>query len=1079
MGKQVQMRNICTFSGLKMGKHMRIKEDYFLKSRYLALFILLITVVFACKERTPKTQNPLFLSLDSGQTGIGFENRLLETETWNIITYLYFYNGGGTAIGDINGDSLPDIYFTANQGPNKLYLNKGNFQFEDITDRAGVADAEGWKTGVTMADVNADGALDIYVSHVSSYGGFSAKNRLFINDGKGHFSDRAEYHGLDISGLCTQAAFFDYDNDGDLDCYQLRHSVHSPRSYLPVSTRQVFDTLASDLLLKNFGGRFKDVSAEMGISGGTLGYGLGLAISDFNNDGAPDIYVGNDFHDNDYLYYFDKKTQRYTEAMAQSMGHNANFSMGNDAADFNNDALPDFIGLDMKPEDETTLKASAGVESYNIFDFKNKEFGFLPQYPRNVLQLNRGNLGEETAKFSDIAPLAAIEATDWSWAALFADFDLDGWKDLFITNGIARRPNDLDYLKFISNQTVQQSASNLALAQKMPEGKTANYAFRNQGDLSFENCSEKWGLNAVGLSQGTAYGDLDGDGDLDLVVNNLNQKAFIYKNTSLEKTKNKFLTVQLRGRGGNTQGIGAQVFAHANGGLQMLEQQLSRGFQSSVEPILHFGFPEKTGQIDSVTVVWRTGMVQTLRQVQPNQKLVFEQKITDPLAQNALHKAENLAPIAFSEITKKLALRWQHRSVSPSDFESQKLLPHSFFTESPQILTTDDNSDGKTDFKIQDGTGQITAIFLQNANGFALKPTPKATKPLSDSFTNLPVRSLCERAADFDGDGDADVFVAARADFKTYGVSPKSYFFRQTGKGIFEDATAQIFHENNGAIGMVTDAQWVDLNADARPDLVVVGEWMPITIFYNEGERFRKVEIENTSGWWKCLEIADLDGNGMPDLVLGNMGLNAVWRASTAQPMQLFVQDFDQNGSFESVVTYFRQNTSRIFASKDELSSQLPVLKKRFPDYAPFAKAAFETVFPQNLLKNAVVKQIQTFASISLLNRGGGEFERVELPKEVQFSTCESILAHDFDGDGVTDLLLGGNYYEMSPAIGRFDASVGTVLRGKGNGVFETLDPNKTGFVLKNAVRDIKKIDNFIVVASHSAPLQVFKVQSK
>lgn len=1063
-------------------------------------FFTLLSVVFSCKSNKKDTQNLLFDNIDPSVSGVQFSNTLTESEQWNIIQYLYFYNGGGVSVGDVNGDSLPDLYFTSNQGANKLYINKGNFQFEDVTDKAGVADAppagtNQWKTGTTMTDVNGDGKLDIYVCHVSGYKGLTGKNRLFVNNGDGTFTDQAERLGLDATGLCTQAAFFDYDGDGDLDCYLMRHSVHSSRSYRPVSARMDDDPMAGDRLFKNYGGRFADVSKEAGIHDGSLGYGLGLAIGDLNTDGAPDIYVGNDFHDNDYLYYnnstLDKtgKTVTFTEAMPKSMGHNSNFSMGNDIADFNNDGLLDYIGLDMKPEEETILKASAGVEAYNVYDFKNKEYGYHFQFPRNMLQLNRGNIadnGKNIALFSEMGQLAGVSATDWSWSSLFADLDNDGWKDIFITNGIFRRPNDLDYIRYLSNQQVQKNASDLTLAKQMPEGKAFNYAYRNKGDLTFENVGEQWGLNQYGWSNGAAYADLDNDGDLDLVVNNINDKAFILKNKSDIFYKNNYLKIKLVGKGSNTEGVGTKVIAYTSKGMQMQEQSPTRGFQSSVESVLHFGFSNQPNQevkmVDSLRVIWRDGSTQLLKNINLNQTLTLNQKEAmgkwDFKKQTLLQN--NKPNIAFEKFTNDVLLKYQHQQHIISDFENEKLLPHALTSESPRITIDDVNKDGMEDFYLTNFGGDVERVFLHTKNGFAPTNDPVLVEKINQERLKWGINSLAAtivRPCDFDNDGDLDLFIGKRCDRVEYGITPQSYLLLNNGNDTYQNVTTQYF-ENKGLIGMVTDAVWTDLNNDKRPDLIVVGEWMPITIFYNTGDHFDETDMENTGGWWHCVTAADMDNDGDMDLVIGNMGLNSNWRASRTEPMSMYVKDFDGNGDMEPIITYFRQGIEWPYNAKDELTAQIPELRKRYPEYSPFAKTPFESVFNNSVLKGAIKKQIHMFASVYIENNGNGEMELRPLPLEAQFSPINAVLIDDFDGDGIKDIAIGGNFYEMQPSIGRFDASIGSILRGGGKGDFTPVSSVQSGFILRGAIRDLKKIDNKIIVVANNESLQVLKVKN-
>jgi enediyne biosynthesis protein E4 len=1048
------------------------------------IILVFISFILACKSNKKDKSNLLFEQMEAESTGVDFANNLNETDSWNIIQYPNFYNGGGVAVGDINGDKLPDIYFTSNQGANKLYLNRGDFKFEDITDKAGVADAEGWKTGVCMADVNGDGRLDIYVSHVSNYNGLKGRNRLFVNNGDGTFVDKAAYMGLDIVGLCTQAAFFDYDNDGDLDCYILRQSM-TPEA--PPSTDSTVVTVEKDyrsraILLKNYGGRFMDESEQAGVK--FWGRGLGLAISDFNNDGHPDIYVGNDSDFKDFLFY-NNGNSTFTEGLNNSLSHSSLFSKGNDAADFNNDGKIDFFSSDNKPEEETILKTLEGASAY-FNDKKGKPYFSFNQYGRNTLQLNRGNLSEKTTKFSEIGQFSDVSTTDWSWSSLFADLDNDGWKDIFITNGIVRRPNDLDFIKYVSNENKQRKGSDLTTIQQMPSGKASNYCYQNNSDLTFKNVGEAWGLNQYGLSNGAAYADFDNDGDLDLVVNNTNEKAFILKNKVEKFSKNKYLKVKLIGKGGNTEGVGAKVLTYRQGIMQMQEQSPVRGFQSSVESVLHFGFVSQgeSGEkatLDSVRVIWRDGSTQIFSNLNFNQTIIVSQKNASQKWSYATpYENLNTQNIVFQDITKQVGLNFTHEEQPIQDFEVEKLIPHAIVSESPKLMVDDFNKDGSVDFLVKANGTSLKYFNLKENNFTPLSITAISTeKNWKKVLDSLKLKGYFQvRAKDFNSDGFMDYFVGNRADAKNYGVTPQSYLLQGDAKGTFKDVTPQYF-DDKGKTGMVTDAVWVDFNKDSRPDLVVVGEWMPITIYYNKGDYFDKVEIENTSGWWKCITISDVDKDGDMDMLLGNMGLNANWQASPSQPMRLYTKDFDGNGDIEPVISYHRQDLEWVYASKDELTAQIPSMRKRFTDYTPFANSTFEKIFNKEILKEADKKAIEQFASICLLNKGGIEFELKPLPTEVQLSTCEAILADDFDGDGFVDLALGGNFYEMTPSIGRFDASFGSILRGDGKGNFKPVNPNETGFVLRGAVRDIKKIGKYIVVAKNNAAMQVFELKKK
>jgi hypothetical protein len=1064
--------------------------------------------------------------LSPKSTGVAFVNELPEKPDFNILNYLYYYNGGGVAAGDIDGDGLPDLYFTSNLGPNRLYRNKGNYQFEDITDRAGVAMPNGWKTGVTMADVDGDGHLDIYVSAVS-YLGEQGHNVLFVNNGNGTFTDRTKEYGLDFAGYSTQAVFFDYDCDGDLDMFLLNSSTHSERRIGERNGESSPNAASADRLYRNDGGHFTNVSTEAGIHDsdhGVEGFGLGVVATDVNLDGCPDLYVANDFQENDFLY-INNCNGTFTESIAKATRHTSRFSMGVDAADVNDDGRPDVFVADMLPEREDVLKTSASSEGYNLFNLRLRA-GYHPQYPRNTLQLNRGG-----GTFAEIGYLAGVFATDWSWAPLFADLDNDGRKDLFVTSGIYRRPNDLDYIDYVGNEAVQASLAkgitkeNLPLLERMPRIPLANHAYRNNGDLTFTNMAEPWGLAEPGFSNGAAYVDLNNSGSLDLVVNRINAPAAIYRNHARTVNGNNYLTVDLRGARGNTSGIGARVTVKQPGGMQVLEQSPTRGFQSSVDPRLHFGLGSAK-QVDSLIVVWPDRRTQVLASVAANRMVTLWQDSAgmatagrrETGSGKRVESAVNPSPASrfpspeLVDVTATLGVDVRHRENEFLDYSREPLMPHRLSTEGPALAVGDVNGDGRDDMYVGGAKWQPGTLLVQEKGGtFRAVPEPaiaadslaedvdaaffdadgdgdldlyvvsagnefsgqdnalldrlyindgrggfhKAPSALPALFDN----GSCVVPGDFDGDGDIDLFVGSRVVAGKYGATPRSHLLRNDGNGQFTEVTDELA-PGLGDVGMVTSATWVARPGTKALDLVVVGEWMPVRVFRQENGRFvdRTAEsgLAKSEGWWNSVTSADLDGDGRPDLVLGNLGLNSYLQASPNEPARLYVADFAHNGTLQQILTFYKHGVSYPVAGRDDLVRLIPSLRSKYPTYASFGASRVEDIFPAADLSQATVREARVFASSVAMAQADGTYRLASLPVEAQFSPVYATVARDFDGDGKVDLLLAGNLYGVQPVLGAYDASSGVLLRGLGDGRFTSAGAGNLG--IEGEVRDMKLV---------------------
>ncbi len=1085
------------------------------------LFIFCLLSCFLCISC--HHSDSLFESLPPSATNIQFENKLENKHLFNILYYLYYYNGGGVAIGDINNDGLPDIYFTANsKGNNKLYLNKGNFKFEDVTEKAGVAGSADWCTGTTMADVNGDGYLDIYVSAVSNEHGLKGHNELFINNGNGSFTESSAKYGLDFSGFTTQVAFFDYDHDGDLDCYILNQSHHPHANIVDTSHRNSYDSLSGDRLYRNdlnTTGKFTEVSKQAGIYQSNLGYGLGIAIADINNDGWDDIYVGNDFHENDY-YYINNGNGTFTESGAKHFNHYSRFSMGNDIADYNNDGQLDLITVDMLPSDEKILKTYGSDENLDIYKVKLQLRGYQNQYSKNCLQRNNGS----GSSFSETSLISGVSATDWSWAPLFADFDNDGNKDLFISSGIVKRPVDLDYVRFISDLHIKKGMDQTdkyddEAINAMPDGSSHPYLFKGDGKLSFKDVSDAWGTGKMkGYFNGASYADLDNDGNLDLVINCINAPAVILKNNSPRKN---YLSISFKGDTGfNTFGVGCKAYVFQKDKMQYQQLMLTRGFMSSSDTRLHFGL-DTLAKIDSVLIVWPDQKYQVIKNVSANQQLIVKQK--DAIAGFEYGNYFPPLPEILQNISAEINCNWKHKENDFVDFNVQYLIPHEESTRGPKVAVGDINKDGLDDFfvcgaKLQpgclmvqtkdgkfiktdenlfsktDSSEDVDAVFFDaNNDGFldlyvvsGGNEYKDGDEKLSDrlyinngkghfelAFNSLPkllFNKSCVSVADVNKDGSNDLFVGGLANAKSYGEPQSSYLLLNNGKGNFKLADTSVINLNN--IGIVTASTFTDLNNDGWMDLVITGEWMPVKIFINNKGVFKETDVAQSTGLWQSLYSTDINGDGFPDLIAGNWGQNCKLVAGKNGPVKLYINDFDKNGSVEQVMAYTIDGKEYTFLAKDELERALPVLKKAYLTYSEVAGKTVQYMF-YDLFKDYKELQAETLSSSFFINDGKGNFTRKDLPQELQLAPLFA-----FQRLGNTNsFFAGGNFFGVIPYEGQYDASSLLSFETDKSGAV-----NQTKIIdIKGEVRDLKwlhtaKYGDILVAAKNNDSLMFYKL---
>ena len=1067
--------------------------------RFPLSILLLAAITFSCQDKDPDT---LFTLLPSGTTQIDFKNLTKESEVFNVLEYGYFYNGGGVAVGDINNDGLPDIYFTGNMVASHLYLNKGNWEFEEIAEEAGVAAAGLWNTGVTMADVNADGLLDIYVSRSAATNPMNRRNLLFINNGDLTFYEAAGSAGLADPGYSTQASFFDYDRDGDLDMYLLNHSVQQYAGFSNMSPqwKERNHRDYGDKLFRNDTVFFSDQTLAAGIKTNVLGFGLGLGISDVNNDGWPDIYVSNDYNEEDYLY-INNQDGTFSDQLPEFITHVSLSSMGSDIADFNNDGFTDILTLDMLPEGNYRQKIMFGPDNYDKYR-RLISSGFYNQSMRNMLHLNKQGLG-----FSEIGQLAGVYGTDWSWASLFADFDNDGHKDLFITNGYKHDYTNMDFMNFLVSEKMRQNAGGEALSametiEQMPSILLPNYMYQNQGDLTFENTTKAWGLDQASLSNGAAYADLDNDGDLDLVVNNVNEKAFVYRNNSRELNQNSYLKIMLNGEGMNTKGVGARVTVHSGDQQYVQELMPSRGFQSAVDHVLLFGLGTGS-RIDGIDVLWPDGRVQKLSEQDVNQTLTIDQKDAVYPGEPATTKQSTLFLQDETEI-------FTHAENPFIDFKNQQLLLHKNSTMGPRIGVADLNGDGLQDIYAGAAKGAAGQIIMQDRSGSfstvwhsdknfedigvhffdadgdgdqdlyvvsgGVDYQPKDSLLQDRLYLNLgggnfrrdesalPVMltsGSSVASADFDKDGDLDLFIGGRLVPGLYPQIPRSYLLENDGSGEFHDITEQT-NPNLLYPGMITDVVWSDYNSDQSPDLILVGEWMPVRIFKNiDGKLEEVTEQAGTSqysGWWNRVAPGDLDNDGDIDFVVGNFGWNSQIKASVEEPVSLYSKDFDNNGQVDPILCYYLDGESYPAFSKDDMEKQLPMIKRKYVNYSDYADKKITDIFSAEELENTTVLKANELSSGYFENRGDGTFRFVALPIEAQVSPVHAILITDIDGDKVNDILLGGNFLGTRVKFGEYDASFGTVLKGNGQGGFDAVPGDVSGIMVRGETRDIVEV---------------------
>lgn len=1100
-------------------------------------FILLLCTFFSCNTRDHGEADAprIFEKVKPAVSGVNFENFLKEDSVVNYFTDPYIYMGGGVALGDINNDGLQDIYFTGNMVKNRLFLNKGGLQFEDISESAGVTSDDRWCTGVAMADVNGDGYLDIYVSVAGQW--TTTKNQLFINNGDLTFTEMAEQYGIADEGATTQATFFDYDRDGDLDLF---NANYPPTSFntLMSTYRYMMQTVTddkSDRLYRNNGdGTFTNVTEKAGVKG--FGLALSATAGDFDNDGWPDLYVSNDFATPDY-FYFNNGDGTFTERLRQVVKHTAFYGMGADVGDINNDGLLDIMQLDMTPEDQLRAKTNMGSITPSVF-WSMVNFGFHYQYMANMLQWNRGIGPDGLPHFSEISQLAGLSYTDWSWGPLIADLDNDGNKDIFVANGTRREINNRDFFMRVDDNFyfgASKEKDPFKLTMQLPSEKIEKYAFRNNGDLTFSKVTRNWGMSFVGFTNGSAYADLDNDGDLDVVLNNLDTVAVVFKNLTVEKGYNHYLRIKLKGPGRNPFGLDTKIRLQAGGRFQYQQLTMTRGFQSSSEPYIHFGLGT-ADTVDWVEVWWPDGKLQRIKNIPANRILTID--YADAVKTHDEPKKSN--SFIFREITDSLGIKFAHRENNYHDFQYEIGLPHRTSRYGPALAAADVNADGLTDFFIGAAADSAGVLFIQCSNGTFKRSGDRSWlyndreqedvgavffdadgngspdlyvvsggavydsgamqyqdrlylndghgKFTRDRSALPPVyeSGSCAVPCDIDHDGDLDLFVGGRVTPKSYPLPPRSFLLineSENGRVHFEDMTAQLAP---GLLrpGMVTDARWLDYDADGDEDLFLVGEWMPLSVFRNDGGRFkdvtRKLGLEKTSGWWFSLSAADLDQDGDTDLVGGNLGLNYRFKATDEYSFDIYAYDYDRNGTLDVVLAYYQNDVQYPVCDRTEAAAQIPAIAIKFLDHDSYARASLADIYSRGDLKRSLHYQAWNFASCFIENCGNGKFEFHRLPNEAQISPVMGMVIDDFNEDGNPDIVTAGNLYVSNVNIPRADAGYGNLLAGDGSGGFANVPIRNCGLYMPYDVRRLAYIETpggkVILVANNNYYLQAFGV---